>query len=127
MMRIIPFLILATSCTGDETLRTYAQADAVYVLQSLDDAPFPARATLEFTQAGKIGGQAPCNSYFATQTVPYPWFEVGPIGATRRACAELDQEARYFDALSAMQFSESLGDTLILSNDAGREMVFQVE
>ena len=77
------------------------------------------------TQTGKISGQAPCNRYFATQSTPYPWFEAGPIGATRMACASLSADTVFFTALSDMTLAEVVGDTLILSNDKGREMVFQ--
>ena len=114
-----------SACRGDETVSGYGAADRVWVLESVDGAPFVARAELEFPEQGKIAGQAPCNRFFADQTAPYPWFKPGPIGATRMACPDLEAEQAFFDALGAMSLSEVAGNTLILSNDAGREMVFK--
>lgn len=110
-------------CQRDETISGYAQDH--YRLTHLDGAPFAARATLDLSTPGRIGGQAPCNRYFADQAAPYPWFVAGPIGATRRACPDLSSETAYLAALADMDFAETLGTTLILSNSAGREMVFQ--
>ena len=54
---------------------------------------------------------------------PYPWFETGPILVTRRACPDLEAEGDFLRALESMSQAEVLGSVLILSNDAGREMV----
>lgn len=125
---ILPLLgVLALAgCKKDETLSGYGAAEATWELAELDGAPFQARATLTFPEEGKLAGQAPCNRYFADQMAPYPWFKSGPIGATRMACPEMDAEQVFFDSLGAMTLSEVSGDTLILSNDDGREMVFKV-
>ena len=118
-------LLATTACRGDETLRAYGAADRIWTLVELDGKPFTARASIEFPEAGKIAGQAPCNRYFADLTVPYPWFETGPIGATKMACPDLDAEAQFFEALDTMSLSEVLNNTLILSTPEGREMVFK--
>jgi len=49
------------------------------------------------------------------------------IGATKMACPDLAAENLFFAALAEMTLSEVLGDTLLLSNDKGREMVFKAE
>ena len=41
------------------------------------------------------------------------------------ACPDLALETSYFTALSEMEFAELLGNTLLLTNEAGREMLFQ--
>ena len=41
------------------------------------------------------------------------------------ACDSLSAETVFFTALGDMTLAEVVGDTLILSNDKGREMVFQ--
>lgn len=115
---------LATAC-ADETLTGYAPG--VYRLEEIDGARFDWGATLDLTQEGRISGQAPCNSYSAAQEAPYPWFQPGPIAATRRACLHMNGEAEFFEALGAMTLAEASGSVLILSNDAGREMVFRRE
>ncbi|MDG1472832.1 MAG: META domain-containing protein [Ascidiaceihabitans sp.] len=122
---ILALVLLISACRGDETLRAYGAADRVWTLTELDGKRFAARATIEFPEEGRISGQAPCNHYFADLTVPYPWFETGPIGATKMACSNLDAEAQFFKALDAMSLSEVLNNTLILSTPEGREMVFK--
>ncbi|WP_299847026.1 META domain-containing protein [uncultured Roseovarius sp.] len=118
-------LLALVNCRGDETVAQYGGADIEWKLITLNGDPFPARATLQLGPDGKITGQASCNRYFGTQTAPYPWFSVKNVGATRLACPALDQETIYLTALSEMTLSEVAGDTLILSNDAGREMLFK--
>ncbi len=128
MFRFAIFLLaFIPACQGDETLSAYGAADKVWVLESVDGAAWSARTTITFPEEGKFAGNAPCNAYFGAQRAPYPWFEAGPIGATRRACPELDQEAKYFKALEAMTLAEVSGDVLVLSNEDGREMVFRAD
>lgn len=128
MTRIIaiflPVIALA-GCFEDETVTGYGAANRTWVLESIDKTPFPARATLEFPEPGRIAGQAPCNRYSAEQSAPYPWFSAQKIAATRRACPELNSETRFLAALGDMTLSEVLEDTLILSTGDGREMVFK--
>lgn len=112
-------------CSGDETVSGYGAGNVVWKLLDLDGAPFDARATLEFPEEGKLAGDAPCNRYFGTQSAPYPWFKLEQVGATRMACPDLDKETVFLDALQAMTLAEVAGDTLLLSNDDGREMLFQ--
>lgn len=117
--------ILISGCQADESVAAYLDGSGKFRLISIDGAPFEADVTIDLSEAGRIRGAAPCNRYFADQTAPYPWFEIGPIGATRMACPALDQETAYFGALAEMTLAEALGGTLILSNTDGREMVFQ--
>ena len=112
------------SC-ADETLSGYGASDTLWVLQEIDGAGFEARVTLEFPEEGTLRGQAPCNSYTAEQRAPYPWVEFGPMAVTRKACPELDAEQVYLTALQQMTQVEVLGNTMILRNEAGVEMVFE--
>lgn len=121
---LLPLMLAA--CPKDETISGYTDPDAVLALAELDGAPFSARATIAFPEEGVVRGTGPCNGYSADQTVPYPWFQLGPIRATRSACPDLDHETAFFDALQDMTLIEALGDTVILRNEAGREMVFRV-
>ncbi len=122
---IIVALWVLVNCRGDETVAAYGAAGIIWQLHEIDGQPFEARATLSFPEEGKLSGDAPCNHYFGAQTAPYPWFKAENVGATRRACPDLAAETVYLAALSEMSLAEVAGDTLILSNDAGREMVFR--
>ena len=120
-MRFLAFTLLSLipACQADETLR-------VWTLSEINGQPFPARATLTLSEKGAISGKAPCNRYSASMTVPYPWFEAGPIRSTKMACPDLTAEAQFFEALGAMTLSEVLGNVLILNTPEGRKMVFKV-
>ena len=119
--------LLLAACNEDETISGYADSAATYILTEIDQNPFSASATLRFPEAGKISGRAPCNRYFAEQELPYPWFKVGPIGATKMACPALRAEQSFFDAIRAMTLVEVSGGVLVLSNEDGREMVFKTD
>lgn len=129
MRSLFPIVIagLLMSCGPDETISGYADPSVTYVLNLIDDTPYPARATIRFPQEGQVTGEAPCNSFQARQSAPYPWFDIGPIAATRLACPDLPSETAYFAALSVMTIAEVGGTVLILSNSDGGEMVFQAE
>ncbi len=123
---LLPLVLLIPACK-DETVSGYAAPGAVYVLAELDGAPFPARATLTLPEAGHVAGEGPCNSYAARQTLPLPWFGLKAMSVTERGCPELAAEGMFFDALQSMTLAEVSGQVMILSNDAGREMVFRAE
>jgi heat shock protein HslJ len=128
LLRLILTLpMLLTACQGDETVSGYADPGAVYVLRELDGAVFPARATISFPQAGRVAGAGPCNSYSAQQTAPYPWIRIETIVATRRGCADLGLEVAFFTGLRSATLVEVAGDVLILSDDAGGQMVFRAD
>jgi len=118
-------LLVLAGCSGDESVAAYGGSERTWVLESLNGTPFEARATLEFSDKGRISGQAPCNSYFAEQTAPYPWFVLEGVGATRRTCPDLSEETAFFAALTNMSQSEVFGDLLRLNNEAGDEMIFR--
>ncbi|RFP87388.1 META domain-containing protein [Rhodobacteraceae bacterium 63075] len=115
------------ACRADETARGYGGGDKTWVLQEIDGQSFSTRATLTFPEKGRIAGQAPCNSYFGEMTAPYPWFDASRVAATRMACPKLEAEQTFLSTLSEMSLSEISGDTMILSNDDGRSMVFRAD
>ena len=127
MKHIALCLVAALSlaaCKQDESVAGY-DGGKTWTLAEMDGAPFDANATMIFGDKGKVVGQAPCNKYFTTQTLPYPWIKLEAIGSTRMACPDLEKETTYFDALIEMTEAEVSGDAMILRNDAGREMVFK--
>lgn len=122
---LLPAFLVLGQCKGDESVAGYGGADRVWVLEELDGAPFPARATLTFPDRGKVAGKAPCNSYAGVMVTPYPWFDLGQVATTRVTCPDLGAEARFLEALDRMTLSEVSGDVLILSTPDGGEMVFR--
>jgi hypothetical protein len=81
ILRFIALIILLVSCGSDETISGYADRKMIYALASIDNAPFTARATIAFAKEGAVNGTRPCNTFQAAQSVPYPWFALGPSQA----------------------------------------------
>ncbi len=127
MIRAAPLVLVAfiSACQGDETVAGYGAAGKIWHLTELNGAPFTAAATLQFPETGKIVVEGPCNRFSTAMTVPYPWFELGPIQSTKMACPDLDAEIAFFDALSSMSQSEVLGNVMILRTETEEEMVFK--
>lgn len=128
-MRRVAFIcasaLLLVACRGDETVAGYGGAEKLWRVVEIDGVAFTAGATMRFPEPGRIAGDAPCNSYAATMTAPYPWFQTGPIAATRRYCPDADAETAFFSALAEMTLSEVLGDTMILSTPEGRSIILK--
>ena len=92
-----------------------------------DDAvPEAIVITLGF-EAGRIGGSAGCNRYFAAVTEGDRPGEItiGPVGATRMACPEevMNAESRFLDALAHVVSYDLAGEGLALTSqqEAGRQ------
>ena len=124
---LTPTLISAlflSACFKDETISGQTEASDTWVLQSLNGKSVPTHITLTFPEKGSIAGQAPCNAYGAAQTAPLPWFEIGPIRATKRACGALAVEREYLATLAKMTLIERKETTLLLSANNGQYLEF---
>lgn len=121
---ILSLILVLAACREDESVAAYAPG--LWRLIEIDGTPIGFDASLDLSETGRISGQAPCNSYFAQQSAPYPWFEAPDIAATRRACPELEAEADYLVRLSRMTLAEASGPLLILSNDAGETLTYEL-
>ncbi|MEO9573227.1 MAG: META domain-containing protein [Tateyamaria sp.] len=126
-MRLVAVALLGLipACQSDETVAAYGGADATWILVKIGGAPFAERATLEFGEDGQVSGQAPCNRFTFTNSLPYPWFETGPIAATKMACPNLEAENTFLTSLSAMTRVVIADGQMVMANDEGGEMVFK--
>ncbi len=127
MRYALPFftLLALTACRQDETISAFVPAGSIWHLTDLNGQAFPANGTLTFPEPGIISGNGPCNTYSASQNAPYPWFEAGPIRATKRTCPEQHFEGAFLLALAKATLAEVSGDILILSDEGGGELVFR--
>lgn len=91
----LAFLSLIPACQADETLRAYWAADRIWTLTELDGQAFSANTTLTLSKEGPVSGNAPSNSYSASMSTLYPWFEVGPILSTKTAYPELAADMQF--------------------------------
>lgn len=128
MFRFTLILLFALSaCRTDETISGRTGPSDIWVLSHIGDTPVTERITIRFPEQGRVTGEAPCNSYFADQFAPLPWIDLGPVGATRRACPALDLETRYFGLLDRMALVETLGETLLMTADDGMTLTYRLE
>ncbi|MFN4157513.1 MAG: META domain-containing protein [Gemmobacter sp.] len=100
-MRTLTTLALAlitTACVAQTP--PAAEGPGIWRLVSLNGEMPGALVTLAFPEPGRLAGQGPCNRYFGAVEGAPPAFAAMGIGATRMACDRLDEEGRYFDALS---------------------------
>ncbi|UWQ21274.1 META domain-containing protein [Jannaschia sp. W003] len=124
-MRVLAVLLVVAACGPDETISGYSDREAVWALESIGGDPVPPGATIRFPAEGEAVGEGPCNAFRAEQTAPYPWIELGPVAATRRACPLLAVETRYFGALERATLAEASDRVLILSGGPDGELVFR--
>lgn len=101
----------------DETIAGYADPAAIYRLAEMNGKTDLPHATIAFPGRDRVTGTGPCNHFQAEQRAPYPWIEIGPLRATRRACPDLAFEHGYFGALSKVSLAEIQGPTLVLTDE----------
>ena len=82
------------------------------------------RGNHRLSKQGEVTGTGPCNAFTSTIEVPYPWFKLGPIASTRKACPALAAETAYFRALKEATLVEVSGPVMIISNTDGLNLVF---
>lgn len=123
----LSFGLIGASCTQatSDTAAPPAYLAPQWMLVALDGEPFPARATIDFSEAGRVTGEAPCNRWFGGQEGRLPELKITAIGATRMACPDLAAEQAFFDVLQQMNRAEVTGPvTLLLTGEKGRSMEF---
>lgn len=121
------FGMAACDAPVSETAAGASPPNVVWLLSAINDQPVSARTTLQFQLDGSIYGNAPCNSYTASQKIPLPWFEAGPIVSTSRACDDLAEERKYFQVLDEVIFAEITGNTMLLTGDGGVSLLYRIE
>ncbi|MFK7836076.1 MAG: META domain-containing protein [Sulfitobacter sp.] len=122
---IMALLLALFVYTPDETVRRYGAADRSWHLVELRGSAFEAQATIAFPRRNVITGQAPCNRYTSSNITPYPWFDAGPIAATRMACPDLADESAFFKALEEATQAIVEGDTLTFSDETSTLLIFK--
>lgn len=79
--------------------------------------------TLEFLPEGRVRGSGGCNHFNGSYTSSADQLQIGPVGATRRACAEpegvMAQEAAFLRALETVASARFEGHRLELRTATG--------
>ena len=128
MRAFLPLALLALAgCLRDETVSGYAEPGAVYRLEAVDDRPARTAFALVFPRPGRAEGQGDCLSFTARQTAPYPWFELVDERIRLPDCVHTQEERAVVLLVLAMTIAEFSGDRLLLSDEAGRALLFRAE
>ncbi|GAA6180246.1 MULTISPECIES: META domain-containing protein [unclassified Shimia] len=127
MRRVFSTALVAlglASCGPTETVTQYGGDAYNWRLTELDGTSVDYDATLELSDGGNVDGAGPCNGFSGSQSKPYPWIAIQIDFVQEVYCSDIDDEELYLAALLEMTLVEVSGATMVLSNDAGREMVF---
>ena len=129
MMRwiLLGCAFMVGACQPDETLSGFVDPTTRWVLKEVHGVPYAHEAYIVFPEEGRISGQAPCNSFSASLTTPYPWVSLGPMMVTRMMCPDMDAERAFFEALGSVTLAEAQGDVLILSKGTDPVLIFHAE
>lgn len=124
ILLIILALFLIVACSQTKRLRMGVDEfnSTDWVLQEIDGSPVIDRvqSTIRFQANERIVGWGGCNRYFANFRSGFKFFEVGPIGSTRRICPEvaMEQEERFFAALQKARSIRMEGANLVIDSEA---------
>jgi putative lipoprotein len=82
------------------------------------------QSTLHFDANGLVSGMGGCNSFRGSYSSSGNRLRFGPLAATRKACmsAIMDQEAKFFAALSRVRSARIEGPFLILESANGVQL-----
>lgn len=125
MIELLVLLLTLGASVEDETVAAYAPEGVVYHLETINGVTPAYDASLDVGTPGRVFGVGPCGPFRATQTLPYPWFDIDEIDPGPAPCTARAAETALLAHLRAASLVEVLGDTLILSDVDGFEMVFQ--
>jgi len=127
-MRTTTFSLLALAVLP--TPPAFAQADVAgtrWRVEEIAGAPAPAADATEFVilPDGRVAGNAGCNRFTGAGAFAQGVMRIGPLAATRMACAPdvMEQERRLLDALAQATRYETRADVLALRDAAGVELM----
>jgi len=91
------------------------------VIEAVAEAPATLTFSAEGEQTGRLSGSSGCNRYFGSYTLTGDHLRIGPLGSTRMMCspAQMAQETRFFQALSAAERYELSNDELLIPYAGG--------
>lgn len=81
------------------------------------------RQFVSFGTNGKITGNGGCNRFFGTYSQDGDTLEIGPLGSTKMACANLRQEQTFFQTLNATRTIEASHLRLVLKGADGEALL----
>ncbi|MBZ9941470.1 YbaY family lipoprotein [Mesorhizobium sp. BR1-1-13] len=104
---------------------TASVLDQLWLLDYVHGVAITAQATFRVSEAGKAGGNGPCNSYFATANLNGQKIAISDIGSTYKACAPevMAEEKALFEALAKAASYKVDAGKLTIADGNGREIL----
>lgn len=125
--------LLLMSCLSSEPSDTalvgtgWAVTALVGTQGSADEVYPGTELTMFFGADGNLGGSAGCNSYRGAYEISGESIIIGPVGATRKFCAEpagvMVQESLFLKALETASVYRLRGDQLELRGEDGNVVI----
>ncbi|WP_421913689.1 YbaY family lipoprotein [Mesorhizobium sp.] len=107
-----------------DTAPVFGQSWVVEYVDGIGAIAYP-RATLRISEAGKAGGNGPCNAYFANAKVEGQSIAISNIGSTFKACTPevMAEEKAMFDALAKASSFRVDDGKLIIADKRNRDIL----
>ena len=88
-----------------------------------------ARLIVQFKSAGQLAGHGGCNRFFGQYKISGNAIRIGPVGATRMACAEplMTLEMGFFSALEGARSFRRDKTKLVLFDASGKELASLIQ
>ncbi|MFN8445887.1 MAG: META domain-containing protein [Caldilineaceae bacterium] len=112
--------------SGDSLVNTSWQLISLGPSTAPADVLPESTITLEFKEAGEMGGNGGCNTYGGSYSVEGDTLALQQVVSTLMACADMtvtNQEQAYLQALGTVERFELSGDSLTLWYDSGNSVL----
>ena len=88
-----------------------------------------ARLFVQFKSAGQLAGHGGCNRFFGQYKISGNAISIGPVGATRMACAEplMTLEMAFFSGLEGAKTFRRDKTKLVLFDASGKELASLIQ
>ena len=101
------------------------QLDGTYTITTLNGDSVNGM-TINFSGITKrVSGNGGCNQYFADYALNNLTLTIGDIGATKKACPNLDNETELFEALANVGSYNSVGKSLTLYSKDNNDVLIE--
>jgi heat shock protein HslJ len=128
------FLLLAgllTACSNTGSQGTKLEGTSWQVTEiNGQKVPTKLGVTVNFEADGKVGGKAPCNSYFADYDQRGEQLTFSMIGSTEMACLDegvMELETDFFQCLGQVHSFKLESETLILQGEGGESLMIAIK
>lgn len=117
MFSVILSMCLFTGCAA----QTGSQPTTLTSLAGSEWSPVNTQTEqfIQFKDDGSVAGNGGCNQFFGKYSYEADRLEIGPLGATKKACFGVTNEQEFFNTLEETRRADATHLVLTLKNEAG--------